>query len=123
MDKNDVLTFIDVKVEEREEKRERMYLSDEEIAKTEWEIISISVRPQDKRCGIVDIVLAYVDDIRDVYTVRNSGNIHLNKVYPNFVKRQILARIKEVILDKPVVKKRTKVDNIKPTHITIKRNK
>jgi len=119
MDKNDVLTFIDKVIEEREEKRNRVYLTDEEIARTEWEIISITVRPQDKRCGIIDIVLAYADDVQDVYTVRKSGNIHLNKVYPNFVKRQIVSRIKEVIGEKPTTKK----ISVKPTHITIKRDK
>jgi len=120
MNKDDINSFIDKTVEE---KRERLYLSDEEIAKVNWELISITVRPQDKRCGIVDLVLAYADDIRDVYTVRLSGNIHLNKVYPNFIKRQIVARIKEVLEDKPATKKATKRTIIKPTHITIKRNK
>jgi len=119
MNKDDIKFFIEEKVEEREQKRERQYLSDEELAKVNWEIISITVKPQDKRCGIIDLVLAYADDIQDVYTVRLSGNIHLGKVYPSFVKRQIVSRIKEVVEEKPTTKK----ISVKPTHITIKRDK
>jgi len=123
MDKNDIKFFIEEKVEEREQKRAKLYLSNEEIEKVNWELISITVKPQDKRCGIVELVLAYVDDIQDIYTVRNSGNIYLNKVYPSFIKRQILSKIKEVIGEKKVTRKTGTRNTVKPTHITIKRNK
>jgi len=126
MNKKDVETFIETKVEEREVKRSKLYLSNEDIEKEEWELIGITVMPQDRRCGIVDIKLAYKDDIRDVYTVRNSGNLHLNGVYPNFVKRQIISRIKEVAFGeiKKVAKKNTTIRTVnKPTPITINRKK
>ena len=126
MNKKDIENFIEHKVEEREVKRSKLYLSNEDIEKEEWELIGITIIPQDRRCGIVDIKLAYKDDIRDVYTVRNSGNLHLNGVYPNFVKRQIISRIKEVAFGeiKKVAKKSDTIRTInRPTPITINRKK
>ena len=38
MNKKDVETFIETKVEEREVKRSKLYLSNEDIEKEEWEL-------------------------------------------------------------------------------------
>lgn len=124
MNKEDIENFIDKTVEEKEEKKQKLYLSNEEIEKEEWEIIHIDVRPRDKRCGLIDTKFAYKEDIQDIYTIQNSGNIHLGKVYPGFIKRKIISRIKEVIEDK-IPKKTTTITRVinKPSTITIKRQK
>lgn len=129
MNKEEIENFIEKKVEEKEEKKTKLYLSNEEIEKEEWEIIHIDVRPTGKQkgelhYGLLDIRFAYKDDIRDTFMYRRSGSIDLGKVYPGFIKRKIISRIKEVLEDK--VPKQTRVTNNiinKPSIITIKRQK
>ena len=72
----------------------QQYLSNEQIEKVEWELISVDIRFTDNVSGEIDLRFAYKPDDTDRFKIKD-GKVILTKVLPNNIVRDISKLIKE----------------------------